>query len=138
LAAVFSGLARAECWTFRHSLARQGGQKPELPASQLAGMKTVLTHSGVLYVTVDGKHIIHGPMYDVSGAHPVNVTNKLLMSQPNALEQEMLVYNAPDAKHCIPVVTYITSGYLPKLPEELKDYTTRPHTARYPVFPPHA
>jgi thiol:disulfide interchange protein DsbC len=31
-------------------------------------MKTVLTNSGVLYVTEDGKHIIQGPMYDVSGA----------------------------------------------------------------------
>jgi hypothetical protein len=38
------------------------------------GMKTVLTNSGVLYVTEDGKHIIQGPMYDVSGAQPVNVT----------------------------------------------------------------
>ena len=27
-------------------------------------MKTVLTNSGVLYVTEDGKHIIQGPMYD--------------------------------------------------------------------------
>lgn len=63
-----------------------------------------LTHSGVLYVTDDGKHIIQGPMYDVSGAHPVNVTNKLLMSQLNALEKEMIVYKAPDEKHVITVL----------------------------------
>ncbi len=43
----------------------------EIQASPVAGMKTVLTHSGVLYVTDDGKRIIQGPMYDVSGAHPV-------------------------------------------------------------------
>ncbi|SQC15024.1 thiol:disulfide interchange protein DsbC [Klebsiella pneumoniae] len=42
-------------------------------------MSTVLTDSGVLYVTDDGKHIIQGPMYDVSGAQPVNVTNQLLL-----------------------------------------------------------
>jgi protein-disulfide isomerase len=47
-------------------------------------MKTVLTNSGVLYVTEDGKHIIQGPMYDVSGASPVNVTNQLLMKHLNA------------------------------------------------------
>ena len=50
-------------------------------------MKTVLTNSGVLYVTEDGKHIIQGPMYDVSGAQPVNVTNQLLMKNLNALEK---------------------------------------------------
>jgi thiol:disulfide interchange protein DsbC len=57
-------------------------------------MKTVLTNSGVLS-TEDGKHIIQGPMYDVSGAQPVNVTNQLLMKKLNALEKEMIVYKAP-------------------------------------------
>ncbi|WP_348235569.1 thioredoxin fold domain-containing protein, partial [Salmonella enterica] len=70
----------------------------------------------------DGKHIIQGPMYDVSGAHAVNVTNKLLMSQLNALQKEMIVYKAPDEKHLITVFTDITCGYCDKLHEEMKDY----------------
>ncbi|VDY38506.1 thiol:disulfide interchange protein [Salmonella enterica subsp. enterica serovar Daytona] len=89
LAAAFSGVAYADDTAIRQSLAKLGVQSTEIQASPVAGMKTVLTHSGVLYVTDDGKHIIQGPMYDVSGAHPVNVTNKLLMSQLNALEKEM-------------------------------------------------
>jgi hypothetical protein len=40
----------------------------DIQPAPVAGMKTVLTNSGVLYVTEDGKHIIQGPMYDVSGA----------------------------------------------------------------------
>ncbi len=87
LAAAFSGVAHADDAAIRQSLAKLGVQSTEIQASPVAGMKTVLTHSGVLYVTDDGKHIIQGPMYDVSGAHPVNVTNKLLMSQLNALEK---------------------------------------------------
>ncbi|SPX51594.1 thiol:disulfide interchange protein DsbC [Klebsiella pneumoniae] len=50
-------------------------------------MSTVLTDSGVLYVTDDGKHIIQGPMYDVSGAQPVNVTNQLLLGKAERAEQ---------------------------------------------------
>ncbi|WP_207547606.1 disulfide isomerase DsbC N-terminal domain-containing protein, partial [Paraburkholderia ginsengiterrae] len=94
----------------RQSLAKLGVQSTEIQASPVAGMKTVLTHSGVLYVTDDGKHIIQGPMYDVSGAHPVTVTNKLLMSQLHAPEKEMIVYKAPDEKHVITVFTDITCG----------------------------
>lgn len=71
LAAAFSGVAHADDAAIRQSLAKLGVQSTEIQASPVAGMKTVLTHSGVLYVTDDGKHIIQGPMYDVSGAHPV-------------------------------------------------------------------
>ncbi|HIA5640410.1 TPA: bifunctional protein-disulfide isomerase/oxidoreductase DsbC [Salmonella enterica] len=133
LAAVFSGVAHADDAAIRQSLAKLGVQSTEIQASPVAGMKTVLTHSGVLYVTDDGKHIIQGPMYDVSGAHPVNVTNKLLMSQLNALEKEMIVYKAPDEKHVI--TTDITCGYCHKLHEEMKDYNALGITVRYLAFP---
>ena len=53
-------------------------QQAEIQPSPLPGIKTVMTESGVLYVTEDGKHMIQGPLYDVSGAQPVNVTNQLL------------------------------------------------------------
>ncbi|EAA9423203.1 bifunctional protein-disulfide isomerase/oxidoreductase DsbC [Salmonella enterica] len=135
LAAAFSGVAHADDAAIRQSLAKLGVQSTEIQASPVAGMKTVLTHSGVLYVTDDGKHIIQGPMYDVSGAHPVNVTNKLLMSQLNALEKEMIVYKAPDEKHVITVFTDITCGYCHKLHEEMKDYNALGITVRYLAFP---
>ncbi|GAS38612.1 thiol:disulfide interchange protein DsbC precursor [Salmonella enterica] len=76
----------------------------------VGGKKTVLMHSRGMYVTDDGKQIIQGPMYEVSGAQPVNVTNKLLMSQLKALEKEMIVYKAPDEKHVITVFTDIACG----------------------------
>lgn len=95
LAAVFSGVAHADDAAIRQSLAKLGVQSTEIQASPVAGMKTVLTHSGVLYVTDDGKHIIQGPMYDVSGAHPVNVTNKLLMSQLKARSGWRVAHSLP-------------------------------------------
>ncbi|HCG18672.1 MAG TPA: bifunctional protein-disulfide isomerase/oxidoreductase DsbC, partial [Shigella sp.] len=42
------------------------------------------------------------------GTAPVNVTNKMLLKQLNALEKEMIVYKAPQEKHVITVFTDIT------------------------------
>ncbi|HCH38942.1 MAG TPA: bifunctional protein-disulfide isomerase/oxidoreductase DsbC, partial [Enterobacter sp.] len=89
LAASLSGLAHADDAAIKQSLAKLGVTSSEIQPAPVAGMKTVLTNSGVLYVTEDGKHFIQGPLYDVSGAQPVNVTNQMLMKNLNALEKEM-------------------------------------------------
>lgn len=102
LATAFSGMVQADDAAIRQSLTKLGVQSTEIQPAPIAGMKTVLTNSGVLYVTEDGKHIIQGPMYDVSGASPVNVTNQLLMKQLNALEKEMIIYKAPQENTLLP------------------------------------
>jgi thiol:disulfide interchange protein DsbC len=88
LAASFTGFAHADDAAIKQSLTKLGVTSSDIQPAPVAGMKTVLTNSGVLYVTEDGKHIIQGPM---SGAQPVNVTNQLLMKNLNALEKEMIV-----------------------------------------------
>ncbi|HBE4750220.1 TPA: thioredoxin fold domain-containing protein [Escherichia coli] len=103
LLAAFSGFAQADDAAIQQTLAKMGIKSSDIQPAPVAGMKTVLTNSGVLYITDDGKHIIQGPMYDVSGTAPVNVTNKMLLKQLNALEKEMIVYKAPQEKHVITV-----------------------------------
>jgi thiol:disulfide interchange protein DsbC len=110
-------------------------QSTDIQPSPVSGMSTVLTDSGVLYVTDDGKHIIQGPMYDVSGAQPVNVTNQLLVGKLNALSNEMIVYKAPKEQHVITVFTDITCGYCHKLHEQMSDYNALGITVRYLAFP---
>lgn len=135
LAATLSGFVHADDAVIRQSLAKLGVQGAEIQPSPLPGMKTVLTESGVLYVTEDGKQMIQGPLYDVSGAQPVNVTNQLLLGKLNALEKEMIVYKAPQQQHVITVFTDITCGYCHKLHEEMKDYNALGITVRYLAFP---
>ena len=135
LAASFTGFAHADDAAIKQSLTKLGVTSSDIQPAPVAGMKTVLTNSGVLYVTEDGKHIIQGPMYDVSGAQPVNVTNQLLMKNLNALEKEMIVYKAAQEKHVITVFTDITCGYCHKLHEEMKDYNALGITVRYLAFP---
>ena len=135
LAASLSGAAHADSAAIKQSLAKLGVQSTDIQPSPVSGMSTVLTDSGVLYVTDDGKHIIQGPMYDVSGAQPVNVTNQLLLGKLNALSNEMIVYKAPKEQHVITVFTDITCGYCHKLHEQMSDYNALGITVRYLAFP---
>lgn len=135
LMTTIAGLAHADDAAIQQSLKKLGLQQTEIQPSSLPGMKTVLTESGVLYVTEDGKQFIQGPLYDVSGGQPVNVTNKLLEKKVDALSKEMIVYKAPKEQHVITVFTDITCGYCRKLHSEMADYNALGITVRYLAFP---
>ncbi|MGU0057296.1 bifunctional protein-disulfide isomerase/oxidoreductase DsbC [Enterobacter hormaechei] len=98
-------------------------------------MKTVLTNSGVLYVTEDGKHIIQGPMYDVKRRAAGERHQPAADEKPERARKEMIVYKAAQEKHVITVFTDITCGYCHKLHEEMKDYNALGITVRYLAFP---
>lgn len=132
---TFTFTAWADDAAIRNSLEKIGVKSEEIQPAPVAGMKSVLTNSGVLYVSEDGKHIIQGPLYDVSGEQPVNVTNKMLMTRLNALEKEMIVYKAAKEQHVVTIFTDITCGYCHKLHEEMKDYNALGITIRYLAFP---
>lgn len=132
---VAAGLAHADDAAIKQSLAKLGLQQMEIQPSPLPGMKTVLTESGVLYVSEDGKQFIQGPLYDISGAQPINVTNKLLEKKVDALSSEMIVYKAPKEQHVITVFTDITCGYCHKLHSQMADYNALGITVRYLAFP---
>ncbi|TCL04557.1 bifunctional protein-disulfide isomerase/oxidoreductase DsbC [Sodalis ligni] len=128
-------LAYADDAAITHALDRLGVHRAEIQPSPVAGLKTVLTESGVLYVSDDGRHVIQGPMYDVGSSQPVNVTNQLLNKRLNAMQDEMIVYRAPVQKHVITVFTDVTCGYCHKLHEQIKDYNALGITIRYLAFP---
>lgn len=135
LAGFSTACAHADDNAIKTSMEKLGVSQMEIQPAPVAGMKTVLTPSGVLYVTEDGKHVIQGPLYDVSGAQPVNVTNSLLVAKVDALKDEMIIYKAPQEKHIITVFTDITCGYCHKLHEQIKDYNALGITVRYLAFP---
>lgn len=135
LLASIGGLAHADDAAIQQSLNRLGLKQTEIQPSPLPGVKTVLSESGVLYVTEDGKHFLQGPLYDVSGAQPVNVTNQLLEKKVEALSKDMIVYKAPKEQHVVTVFTDITCGYCRKLHEQMADYNALGITVRYLAFP---
>ncbi len=135
LAGAFSSAAQADDGAILQSLKKLGLKQSEITSSPLPGFKTVLTESGVIYVTEDGKHMIKGPLYDVSGAQPVNVTNQLLDKKVEALAPQMVVYKVAKEQHVITVFTDITCGYCRKLHEQIADYNALGITVRYLAFP---
>lgn len=89
LVASVTGAAHADDAAIKKALGSLGIQQAEVQPSPVNGLKTVLTDNGVLYVTEDGKHILQGPLYDVSGKEPVNVTNQLLTGKLEALKDRI-------------------------------------------------
>lgn len=57
LLAAFSGFAQADDAAIQQTLAKMGIKSSDIQPAPVAGMKTVLTNSGVLYITDDGKLI---------------------------------------------------------------------------------
>lgn len=135
LISAVTGLAHADDAAIQQSLKKLGLQQIDIQPSSLPGMKTVLTESGVLYITEDGKQFIQGPLYDVSGGQPVNVTNQLLEKKVAALSNAMIVYKAPKEQHVITVFTDVTCGYCHKLHAQMADYNALGITVRYLAFP---
>ncbi|MFC0226331.1 bifunctional protein-disulfide isomerase/oxidoreductase DsbC [Serratia aquatilis] len=135
LVASITGMANADDTAIHKALGSLGIEKADVQPSPVAGLKTVLTEGGTLYVTEDGKHVLQGPMYDVSGKEPVNLTNQLLMTRLEALQDQMIVYKAAQEKHVITVFTDITCGYCHKLHEQMKEYNDLGITVRYLAFP---
>ncbi|WP_224717978.1 bifunctional protein-disulfide isomerase/oxidoreductase DsbC [Pectobacterium versatile] len=135
LVATATHFAHADDAAIKQTLTRLDMQGAEILPSPMAGMKTVITDSGVLYISEDGKHLLQGPLYDVSGTMPVNTTNKILIGKLDALQEQMIVYKAAQEKHVITVFTDTTCGYCHKLHEQMKDYNALGITVRYLAFP---
>jgi thiol:disulfide interchange protein DsbC len=130
-----SSAVQADDAAIKKALESLGMQQAEIQSSPIAGLKTVLTENGVLYVTEDGKHVLQGPLFDVSAEVPINITNQLLLTKVDALQDQMVVYKAAKEQHVITVFTDITCGYCRKLHQQMKEYNAMGITVRYLAFP---
>ena len=110
LTACMSSAVHADDAAIKATLGKLGMSNAEVQPTPVKGLSAVSTDSGTIYITEDGKHVLQGPMYDVSGTHPVNVTNKALVKKLDALQNEMIIYKAKNEKHVITVFTDITCG----------------------------
>jgi thiol:disulfide interchange protein DsbC len=135
LTACMSSAVHADDAAIKATLGKLGMNNAEVQSTPVKGLSAVSTDSGTIYITEDGKHVLQGPMYDVSGTHPVNVTNKALVKKLDALQNEMIIYKAKNEKHVITVFTDITCGYCHKLHQQMQDYNDLGITVRYLAFP---
>ena len=135
IAACMSSAVQADDAAIKATLNKLGMSQADIQPTPVTGLSAVSTSGGVIYITDDGKHVLQGPMYDVSGAQPVNVTNKTLVKKLDALKNEMIIYKAKNEKHVITVFTDITCGYCHKLHQQMQGYNDLGITVRYLAFP---
>lgn len=133
--ALLHQVAIADDAAITASLKKLGLTQIDIQPSPLAGTKTVLTESGVFYVSDDGHYFLQGPLYNINGKMPVNDTNKLLAQKLATLTDEMIIYPAAKEQHVITVFTDIACGYCHKLHEQIADYNALGITVRYLAFP---
>ncbi|KMW73725.1 protein-disulfide isomerase [Photorhabdus luminescens subsp. luminescens] len=135
LLAWFSGNALAEDDAVHRTMQKLGIKAENIQPSPIVGLNMVVTEQGIIYLSDDGKYLLQGPIYDVSGSSPVNVSNQLLMKKLEAMKDQMIIYKAPEEKHVVTVFTDITCGYCHKLHESMKEYNKLGITVRYLAFP---
>jgi thiol:disulfide interchange protein DsbC len=104
----------------------------------MPGLLEVVVNGEVLYVSDDGKFLIHGRLFDT--AQRVDRTAETEKSQrAGALKQvsndQRLRYAAAKPKHRVTIFTDIDCGYCRKLHQEMASYNAAGITVDYLFFP---
>ncbi|SFU27250.1 bifunctional protein-disulfide isomerase/oxidoreductase DsbC [Xenorhabdus koppenhoeferi] len=137
LLTAFATNAFADESAINKSLSKMGLKAESITPSQLSDISTILTEQGIIYMSNDGKYLLQGPLYDISGNTPKNVSNQILVKKLDALKNQMIIYKAPKEKHVVTVFTDITCGYCRKLHENMQEYNDMGITVRYLAYPRH-
>jgi thiol:disulfide interchange protein DsbC len=110
-------------------------------ASPVEGLFQVVVEGGkVLYVSSDGKHVIQGALFDVSGDRIRNLTAEVEAEQVRDVindlpRNELVIFPAQNTKTHITVFTDIDCGYCRKLHEEVEELNKLGVEVRYAAFP---
>ena len=130
-----SNAVLADDVAIKNKLQALGAQNIEINASPIAGIKTVITDEGILYITEDGKYALQGKLYELTAKGPLDVNGKMLINKLNSFKNEMIIYPAKNEKHVVTVFMDITSHYCHLLHQQIKEYNDLGITVRYLAFP---
>ncbi len=115
------------------------GVKPtKISESPMPGLYEVVVGSQVVYMSVDGRYMIEGDLYDFQTK--INVSEKaksdIRLSAINQFdEKDMLIYKPEKVSTTITVVTDIDCPYCRKLHSEIPDYLKNDIEVRYIFMP---
>lgn len=130
-----SAYSATEEKVIRDTLAKYDMTVESIKPSPIVGLNVVETTTGIIYITDDGKYLLQGPIYDMSGKTPVNISNQPLMKKVEALKNEMIYFKAPQEKYVVTVFTDISCGYCKKLHETVGELNSKGVTVRYLAYP---
>jgi thiol:disulfide interchange protein DsbC len=130
----------SETQTIRAALAKVlPNEKPtSVQPTPIDGLFQVEIGPQVMYMTGDGRYLIDGAIVDLETRENLaeKAQNKARLRAINAVgEDEMIVFDAPNAKHEITVFTDIDCGYCRKLHQQIDAYAEEGISVRYLFFP---
>lgn len=120
-------------------LEQMGFQIESAHASGIAGVYEVITDQGLIYVADDGKKLIGGRIYDITGSEPVNLSENAIRAMRQrdvaAVANEAIAYKAEDEAYVVTVFTDPTCGYCRQLHNNLDSYLDKGITIQYLAWP---
>lgn len=120
-------------------LQRMGFTIEQISPSSVDGLYEVITNEGLVYVSEDGKQLVSGRIYDITGVQPENLSEQRLQSMRlrdlEAVSDSVIEFTAPDEQHVIWVFTDPTCGYCRQLHENRANYLAEGITIRYLAWP---
>lgn len=115
-----------------------GTKAESIRMSEVSGLYEVVVGPSLLYISADGRYLIHGKVIDVDAREDVTEP-KLAAARVQALnkvgEDNMIVFAARRFKYGVSVFTDIDCGYCRKLHSEIDKYLAEGITVRYLFFP---
>jgi len=130
----------SEAQTIRDALAKVlPNEKPtSVQPTPIDGLFQVEIGPQVMYMTGDGRYLIDGAIVDLKTRENLAETaqNKARLRALEAVgEDEMVVFDAPNAEHEITVFTDIDCGYCRKLHQKIDEYAEEGISVRYLFYP---
>lgn len=120
-------------------LQQMGFQVESAQESSIPGVFEVITDQGLIYVADDGKKLIGGRIYDITGNEPVNLSENAIRAMRKrdiaAVADQTIAYKADNEEYVVTVFTDPTCGYCRQLHNNLESYLERGITIRYLAWP---
>jgi thiol:disulfide interchange protein DsbC len=107
--------------------------------SSVTGLYEVITNQGLIYVADDGKKLIGGRIYDITGSEPVNLSEEVVKemrrTDVKTVADEAIVYQAEDEAYIVTVFTDPTCGYCRQLHTNIDSYLNKGISIHYLAWP---
>lgn len=107
--------------------------------AHIDGLMEVITDQGLVYASDDGRYIVSGRIFKITGSEPDNVSETVLenmrVKDLELVQDSVIEFQAPNEKHVIHVFTDTSCGYCRQLHERIDEYLAAGITVRYLAWP---
>ncbi len=118
-------------------LEKMGATNVKISDSPIPNFRLASSNEGTVHISQDGRYVVNGriQVLELKDGKATDITNKGLLSELNALSNEMIVYPAKNEKYVVTVFMDITCHYCHLLHQRMQEYNDQGITVRYLAFP---